>query len=99
MGQVPPGAYFRLKQLVTAENAKSKGLIQLVSRNNGGQNDHTNPPRVMEPHEVSKEKLGEKSDVLLFSKQNYKVQADIGYTDNLMWRCTMVFATGERPSC
>eukprot|EP00171_Calliarthron_tuberculosum_P004863 IDg4863t1 len=47
MGQVPPGAYFRLKQWVTAENAKSKGLIQLVSCNNGGQNDHTNLPRVM----------------------------------------------------
>eukprot|EP00171_Calliarthron_tuberculosum_P002234 IDg2234t1 len=30
-------------------------------------------------------KLSEKSDVLLFSKQHYKVHADIGYTENLMW--------------
>eukprot|EP00171_Calliarthron_tuberculosum_P007272 IDg7272t1 len=44
-------------------------------------------------------KLGEKSDVLLFSKQNYKVHADIGYTDNLMWRCTMVFDTRAEPNC
>lgn len=27
MGQVAPGVYFRLKQLVTAENVKSRGLI------------------------------------------------------------------------
>eukprot|EP00171_Calliarthron_tuberculosum_P022455 IDg22455t1 len=44
-------------------------------------------------------KLGEKSDVLLFSKHNYKVHADIGYTDNLMWLCTMVFDTGAGPNC
>eukprot|EP00171_Calliarthron_tuberculosum_P008503 IDg8503t1 len=50
-------------------------------------------------HEVSKDKLGEKFDVLLFSKQNYKVHADIGCTDNLMWRCTMVFDTGAEPKC
>lgn len=30
MGQVSPGAYFRLKQLVRSEIAKSRGLIQLV---------------------------------------------------------------------
>eukprot|EP00171_Calliarthron_tuberculosum_P006990 IDg6990t1 len=46
-----------------------------------------------------KTKLGEKSDVLLFSKHNYKVHADIGYTENLMWRCKMVFDTGAGPNC
>eukprot|EP00171_Calliarthron_tuberculosum_P022792 IDg22792t1 len=30
LGQVPPGAYFRLKQLVTAENSQEKGLLQLI---------------------------------------------------------------------
>eukprot|EP00171_Calliarthron_tuberculosum_P004770 IDg4770t1 len=44
-------------------------------------------------------KLGEKSDVFLFSKQNYNVHADIGYTENLMWPRTMVFDTGAGPNC
>eukprot|EP00171_Calliarthron_tuberculosum_P002233 IDg2233t1 len=51
------------------------------------------------PMKYQKTKLGEKSDVLLFSKQNYNVHADIGYADNLMWRCTMVFDTGAGPNC
>eukprot|EP00171_Calliarthron_tuberculosum_P008177 IDg8177t1 len=46
-----------------------------------------------------KPKLSEKTDVLLFSKQNYKVHADIGYTENLMRRRTMVFDTGAGPNC
>lgn len=32
MGQFPPGAYFRLKQLVTADNSKTRRLIQLIMR-------------------------------------------------------------------
>lgn len=32
MGEVSPGAYFRLKQLVTAKNAKNRGTIQLILR-------------------------------------------------------------------
>lgn len=45
--------------------------------------------------------LGNRSttDVFLFTKQNYTVHADIGYTDNHMWRCIMVFDTGAGPNC
>eukprot|EP00171_Calliarthron_tuberculosum_P005012 IDg5012t1 len=54
---------------------------------------------VRQPTKYQKPKLSEKSDVLLFSKQNYNVHADIGYIEKLMWRRTMVFDTGAGPNC
>eukprot|EP00171_Calliarthron_tuberculosum_P008264 IDg8264t1 len=52
-----------------------------------------------QPMKYQRSKLGEKSDFLPFSKQNYKVNADIRYTDSFMWRRTMVFDTGTGVNC